>query len=134
MRSDRGSVTIWMLGLVMVMLAVGGLALDLWRILGEKHRLELIADRAAATGSGALDPLAYRDSGLIVLDEGAARLRALEVVNARGVGDVGITTAPTEITVALQGEVSLSLLKLLLPDDEPVTVCGTATAFPAEFP
>ena len=69
MSGDRGSVTVWMLALALVMLAVGGLVLDLWRVLDAKHRVELLADRSAAAGAAMLDEDRYRSDGVVVLDE-----------------------------------------------------------------
>ncbi len=31
MNSDDGSITLWLLGVVLIILALGGLAIDLWR-------------------------------------------------------------------------------------------------------
>jgi hypothetical protein len=44
MRSDRGSVTIWVLGLSMLLLTFGGLALDYWRALALQRELASVAD------------------------------------------------------------------------------------------
>jgi hypothetical protein len=44
---DRGSVTIWVLGLAMLLLVFGGLALDYWRALALQRELAAVADSAA---------------------------------------------------------------------------------------
>ncbi len=135
MRADRGSVTIWILGLVMVVLGLGGLVLDMWRVLDEKHRLEVIADAAAVAGAGALDEAHYRQTGEIALEPAEARQRAVEVVASAGpVESTSVTIDPGEIRVVLAGSVELGLLGLLLPEEDRVLVRGRATAAPRVYP
>ncbi|NND84971.1 MAG: Tad domain-containing protein [Acidimicrobiia bacterium] len=133
MSDDRGSVTIWMLGLVLILLGFGGLVLDLWRVLDAKHRVELIADTAAVAGAGMLDEGTYRRDGLVLLDEPRARQRARSVL-PDGLDDVGIATSPGAITVVVEERVELSLLQLLLPSEEAVVVRGSARGSPVLRP
>ena len=47
-KSERGSVTIWMLGLSVLLLLFGGLALDFWRGLALQRELAAVADSVPA--------------------------------------------------------------------------------------
>lgn len=133
MSDDRGSVTIWMLGLVLILLGVGGIVLDLWRVLDAKHRVELMADAAALAGAAELDEDRYRSVGAVELDEGAASARARSVLPA-DVGPTWVTASPSTIRVVVEERVELSLLELLLPTEEAVTVRGVASAGPVLRP
>lgn len=133
MTDDRGSVTIWMLGLVLILLGVGGLVLDLWRILDAKHEVELLADAAASAGAGMLDADRYRSDGVVELDEVAARARAMAVLPA-DTGTVSISTSAGSIEVLIEERVDVSLLSLLLPAEEPVVVRGRAIGRPVLRP
>jgi uncharacterized membrane protein len=63
MRSDRGSVTIWVLGLSMLLLTFGGLALDYWRALALQRELASVADSAAIAAASGIDEEVYRATG-----------------------------------------------------------------------
>lgn len=131
MRDDRGSVTVWMLGLVLVLLGIGGLVLDLWRVLDAKHRVELLADASAVAGAAMLDEAHYRLDGTVALDEGLARERAGVILGAVPTLDaVVITTSPDAITVRVSERVDLSLLGLLIPSEEAIVVRGSARGSP----
>ncbi len=135
MTGDRGSITVWILGLLMVVLAIGGLVLDLWRVLDEKHRVEVIADAATAAGSAVIDESHYRATGDVVLDAVEARRRAAAVIAASGpVESVVVDVGSNRITVVLGHGVDLSLLKLLLPGEGRIVVRGRASGVPALHP
>ena len=55
-RDDRGFLTIWLLGLCLLLLVLGGVSLDLWRVFSERQALAGLADSAALAGAGGLDP------------------------------------------------------------------------------
>ena len=136
MSSERGSVTVWMLALVLIVVAVGGLALDLWRILDHKQRMESLADSAAVAGAALLDEGLYRSSGQLALDPTAAESRARAVLSASRMParSVQVVADAGSITVTLQDPVELSLLALLLPSEEAVVVSGSAVAGPSLRP
>ena len=51
---EHGMITLWILGLVLVLFAVGGISLDLWRVFGDRRELVSMADAAAAAGAFAI--------------------------------------------------------------------------------
>lgn len=136
MRSDRGSVTIWVLGLSMLLLVFGGLALDYWRALALQRELASIADSAAIAGASGIDEVVYRTTGEVVLDETRARGLVFEAVQWQ---EVDVMTAevavePEVVTVTLAAEVHLGLLGVFVADDTPLLVRGSASAAPVLVP
>lgn len=134
--SDRGSVTIWILGLSMLLLVFGGLALDYWRALALQRELAAVADSAAIAAASGIDEEVYRATGDVVLEPGRARGLAESAVAWQGVDVVGLTVdvASTSVSVTLAGEVELGLLGVFVDQSEPLTVRGSATAVPVLVP
>ncbi|HEX9762859.1 MAG TPA: pilus assembly protein TadG-related protein, partial [Acidimicrobiia bacterium] len=129
MSDDRGSTTIWMLGLSLLLLLFGGLALDYWRGLALQRELAAVADSAAIAGASGIDEVLYRTTGELALDPDRARDLALASIAFQGV-----TTTSTEIVVALDGSsvsvavqaaLELGLLGVFVDDDEPLTVAAS---------
>ena len=136
MRSDRGSVTIWVLGLSMLLLVFGGLALDYWRALALQRELASVADSAAIAGASGIDEEIYRSSGEVVLDSRRARGLVLAAVEWQDVEVVAADVAvePDVVTVTLAAEVDLGLLGVFVGNDTPLLVRGTASATPVLIP
>lgn len=138
MTRERGSVTVWVLGVCIAVLFMGGLSIDVWRAFTERRVLAGMADGAAVAGATALDVDAWRTSGVVQLlpDQAAGRAGAYLAGHPRW--DAAITDsvlpAPDSVTVTLQREVEFTLLRILLAEEEPFTVSVTATAIPALSP
>lgn len=134
MRSDRGSVTIWMLGLSLLLLVFGGLALDFWRGLVLQRELAAVADSAAIAGAAGIDVEQYRETGDVLLDpvrsrELAASSVAFQDAEVSGVS-VSIGPGGESVTVVVEGAVELGLLGVFVDQSEPLLVRATATAVP----
>lgn len=134
--SDRGSITIWMLGLSMLLLVFGGLALDYWRALALQRELAAVADSAAIAAASGIDEEHYRASGEVVLDPGRSRGLAVAAVGWQDVEAVVISVdvQPTTVSVTITGVVELGLLGVFVDQTEPLTVRGSATAVPVLLP
>ena len=135
-RSDHGSVTIWVLGLSMLLLLFGGLALDYWRGLALQRELAAVADSAAVAGASGIDETIYRSTGDVVLDPDRARTLANAAVlwQDADVLDIDVAVTPDLVTVTLTGQVELGLLGVFVDQTEPVTVRASATATPVLIP
>jgi uncharacterized membrane protein len=135
-RSDRGSVTIWMLGLSMLLLVFGGLTLDYWRALALQRELAAVADSAAIAAASGIDEEFYRATGEVVLAPGRARGLAQSAVGWQGVDLVSLTVdvEPGSVSVTVTGAVELGLLGVFVDQSEPLTVRGTAAAVPVLVP
>ncbi len=138
--NERGAAMLWVLGLCVIVLFLGGISLDLWRAFEVRQDLAAMADSAAAAGASQIDVDVFRSSGDVVLDLGAAEAAA--TASIAGQQDATRITlgpdisfndpaAPTEISVTLEGELRFTLLKILPFDDNsiPVRATGTAGAF-----
>lgn len=133
---DRGSVTIWVLGLSVLILLFGGLALDYWRALALQRELVAVADSAAVAAASSLDEETYRTTGELVLDPTRARELADAAVGWQGVEVVAseVQVAPESVTVTLTAAVDLGLLGVFVDESAPLTVRASATAVPVLVP
>jgi len=134
--SERGSVTIWMLGLSLLLLVFGGLALDYWRGLALQRELAAVADSAAIAGASGIDEGHYRATGEVRLDPSRSRSLALLSVDTQGIAptsvEVDVTTSA--VSVVVSGEVALGLMGVFIDESEPLMVTGSATASPRLVP
>ena len=128
--------TIWMLGLSLLLLLFGGLALDYWRALALQRELAAVADSAAIAAASGIDEDIYRATGEIVLDPARSRGLADASVGRQGVGVESslVEVEPALVTVTLTAEVELGLLGIFIDDDRPLTVTATASAQPVLIP
>ena len=79
MSGERGSVTIWGIGLVALLFAFAGLAVDTWRVFTERQALAGLADSAAIAGANGIDEDEFRASGSVALDRPEAALAGRRV-------------------------------------------------------
>lgn len=130
---DHGTITLWVLGLALCLLFLGGISLDLWRTFAVRQRLAETADAAAIAGATALDEPALRTTGTYQLDPRAARTRAANHLanhpDAHLVTTAAVTATPDAVTVQVEGNVHYTLLRIFLHDD-PFHITVTATATP----
>jgi Flp pilus assembly protein TadG len=121
MEREHGTVTLWVLGLCIALMFLGGLSLDLWRAVADRRELSGMADAAATAGANGVDESSLR-SGHLRLDPVRARALALATLNHfphasqldRAVIDIGAT----RITVTLRDHVDFSLLDIFMPRDQ----------------
>lgn len=134
--SDRGSVTFWVLGLSMLLLLFGGLALDYWRALALQRELAAVADSAAIAAASGVDEEHYRETGEVILEPTRSRGLAETAVDWQGVDlvDLVVDVEPTSVSVTVVGEVELGLLGVFVDQSEPLTVRGSAAATPVLVP
>ena len=114
---ERGTVTLWVLGLCVSLLFLGGLGLDLWRAVAERRQLSAMADSAATAAANGVDVGALR-AGTLRLDAERARAIARATLDrdphaaALDAVDVGVDV--DRVTVVLRDHVDFSLLGLFL--------------------
>lgn len=136
MGGERGAVTIWALGLVLVLFGFAGVAVDTWRVFAERQALAGLADSASVAGATAVDVDRFRTTGEVVLDEDQARMRALAYINsnAPALDDdiVPVITFPANgIEVVLDRDVELTIVGVFLAEDT-VHMSVAAFAIPGE--
>lgn len=131
-RDESGLMTLWLLGVCLLLFALGGISLDLWRGFSERRSLVAAADAAALAGASAIDENQYRASGSVVLvpavAEERARAHLAHQVDRAALRSVAVRADTEAVTVVLHGEVGVTLLGVLAPsDDFAVEVTSTAT-------
>jgi Flp pilus assembly protein TadG len=130
-RRESGTITLWMLGLCLMLFLLGGISLDLWRAFSERRSLAATADAAAVAGASALDEAAYRSSGAVRLLPADAQRRAraslAEQLDRRALRDARVEATEDAVMVTVGGSADFSLLQIVAPGDEfAITVHATA--------
>jgi len=130
-RRESGTITLWMLGLCLMLFLLGGISLDLWRAFSERRSMAAAADAAAVAGASALDEAAYRSSGVVRLVPADAQRRAraslADQLDRRALRDARIEASEDTVMVTVGGSVDFSLLQVVAPGDEfAITVHATA--------
>ena len=130
-RRESGTITLWMLGLCLMLFLLGGISLDLWRAFSERRSLAASADAAAVAGASALDEAAYRSTGAVRLVPADAQRRAraslADQLDRRALRDARVDATEDTVIVTVGGSVDFSLLQIVAPGDEfAITVHATA--------
>ena len=116
---ERGSVTLWLLGLGICLLVVGGMGIDMWSVVAMRARLVGVAEAIATGAASGISETHWRATGQIRLDPVRAEQLGRDLA-FRHPG-VGLLDGPVEIrvgsgfgsvTVRVRGSVPLTLLAL----------------------
>ena len=128
---EDGSVTLWLLGVSIMLVALGGVSVDLWRSFSARRALASGADAAALAGASAIDENRYRDSGIVVLLPSAAERRARDSLAAQldraAMLDAEVAATEQSVTVVVHGRVGFTLLGVLSQGSFELEVAATAT-------
>lgn len=125
---DRGSVSVFVLGLVVVLMAVAGLVVDGGRAVNARAEIMDDTEQAARAGANRVDDAALRTGAPVTLDEGEAAQAAVDYLIARGYDPARIVTSTDaeQITVAVTDDVPTVLLSLIFIQS--FEVAGSAVA------
>ncbi len=130
--NERGSVTIWVLGLCLLVLTLGGLSVDLWRGISERRALYHVASAGAVAGASGIDTELWRSSGMLGLDPLLAEDMAVRAVAAQPrsaeLTDLEVEVAESSIEVTVARPLRFTLLRLMGVDS--ITVTASAVAEP----
>lgn len=133
--SERGSITLWMLGMVMVVFMVGGLAIDLWRGLAAHRQVAGVVDSAAVAVGSAIDEDAWRAEGILVLDPDRVRRRVAVAEAESGSWMVlAVTVAADGLSASVTGTTTVDLTLLGIITDGPLQIGARATVAPVLSP
>jgi hypothetical protein len=136
--SERGSVTLWTLGLSLLLLLFGGVAVDFWRALALQRELAAIADSASVAAASGIDEEHYRATGEVLIDASRATGIGSSYVASQDVvlEDLIVTTAPDglSVSVLVVDRLDLGLMGVFVDQREPLTVTAEATAIPVLVP
>lgn len=116
---EQASVTVWSLGLVVMLFFAGAVALDLWRVASYHGTLTGIADKAAIAGATEVDVGALYRNEVELVPDGATRA-AEDFARAQPHWDGGSMTVRASsnrltVTVQVTGTVELTLLQMFAP-------------------
>lgn len=134
MSSDRGSITLWVLGLVVVVIGLGAVAIDLWRVLATRVELAALVESAAVAGASGIDEDHLRATGEPRLIDEQARRRVGAVIADDRPDAVLVEVAGDTVVVTGERSVPLGLLRIVVPDDRPITVRVSSEAVAAVRP
>ena len=138
LRDESGTVVVWILGLSIGLMFLGGLSLDVWRAFTERRVLAGMADGAVVAGATAIDEDAWRTTGVIQLDGNLAADRADGYLSDHPAWDPTIVetinAGPGGIEVILEKEVEFTLLRILIDSEDRFDVSVNAFAAPVASP
>jgi Flp pilus assembly protein TadG len=131
-RRESGTVTLWLLGVCLLLFALGGISVDLWRGFSSRRSLSNAADAAALAGASAINEEAYRQQGVVELDpetaESRARAHLARQLDAGALRGAEVHADRTGVTVVVRGELAFTLLAVLHPRGAlPVRVTAIAS-------
>jgi hypothetical protein len=130
---EEGSMTIWMLGLCVMLLFLGGISLDLWRAFAERRALAERVDSAAVAGGSGIDESAFRASSVVQLDPARADSLAWANLNDQPADPAllsqDVSASTRTVTVTATGQVHFTLLGVLLAG-KPFIISVSATVQP----
>ncbi len=136
MKDERGSMTLWALGLSLILFGVGFLALDLWNAFSARSEAAGVADSAAIAGATALDETAWR-SGVLALDPTTAQDRASSAALSHPAWDpsmaLSVSATPEGVSVTVTRNIPFRFVNALVPG-QVATVSVTGFAEPGEGP
>jgi Putative Flp pilus-assembly TadE/G-like len=117
MMRERGTITLWVLGLCIALMFLGGLSLDLWRAVAVRRQLSAMADAASTAGANGVDVEQLR-SGAVHVDPARARAFAVDALDQyprpRTIDAASIEIEGNRVTVTLRDHVDFSLLGIFL--------------------
>jgi hypothetical protein len=129
--ADRGSVTLWSLGLAVIVLALGVLSLDLWSVLAARQELVAIADATSFAAASGIDEERLRADGSVILDPEAARERARVSLEGQDLPSTWrgweMTIESDHVEVTVSGHVEGVLLPLIGFEGLDMTVTSRAS-------
>jgi Flp pilus assembly protein TadG len=138
MSSERGSVTLWTLGLSIVLLLFGGLMVDFWRALAVQRELAAIADSASIAAASGIDEEHYRSTGEVLIDPARATGLGSDYVGSQdlALSALSVTTAADQssVTVLVTDHLELGLMGVFIDDEAPLVIRAEATALPVTVP
>jgi hypothetical protein len=131
LRGDRGSASVWAIGIVAVVALLAGAVLDGGNAMAARVQALDIAQQAARAGANQLDLGALRNQGVVRLDPGAAQAAAEAFLRQAGAtGTATATIAQVSVTVTR----SQPTLMLQAIGVDSIGMTATATAVPQTGP
>lgn len=132
-RREDGSITLWMIGVCVMLLFLGGISLDLWRAFSERRALAARVDSASIAGGSGIDEDAFRQRDIVELDPSRAEAMADANLEAQRpdpwLVSQSVSANTQAVTVSATGRVPFTLLGVLL-HGRPFMITVSATVRP----
>jgi hypothetical protein len=126
-RSEEGQLTLFVVLLTVALLVLAALVIDGGYILAARRRALDEAGGAARAGAQALAPSAYRSSGSVELDVGAAQAAAEGFLGATGHSGT-VTVSGDRVVVTVTFDQPMAMLDIIGIDEVTVNGRGHARA------
>lgn len=128
-KDDRGTATVFVLGLIVVLFGFAGLVIDGGNALNTRARMADLAEQAARAGADQLDIGSLRSNGAVTINCGPAVSGAVDGYLASYPADHGIVTGCTAqtVTVTVHTTVNTEILQIL-PGLDHFGITASATA------
>jgi uncharacterized membrane protein len=123
---ERGQVMVFAAILMTGLVSVVGLVTDGGIVFSQRRDLQNAADAAALAGAMQIDERAYRASGQVVLDEGAAREAATRYLQDEDGIDYTVRVSAEGVEVSVSRHASTSFLRLVGIDGVDVSASSSA--------
>ena len=133
---EHGMITLWVLGLAIAVLFLGGIGLDFWRAIAVRRQVSVMADSAATAGANGLDESALRADQLQLDDARVRQLVAAQLSQypeAAKLRYESVSVVDGRVIVTLREDVHFSLLGIFMGRGH-FTVQAQAIAQPREIP
>lgn len=129
-RDDRGSASVYVIGLIVMLMVVAGLVVDGGRAVNARAALADDAEQAARAGATQLDLTALRGTGDVLIDPAGAEAAARDFLLVVGYApeEIEVDADATRVRVFVEKDVSTQLLSLILVRSFHVTGDATARA------
>ena len=132
---ERGSVQLFMLGLGVAILLLGGISFDLWRLIGERRELAALADSAAIAATSGIDTGLFRDQGISRLDPDLVEAQIAAVLDQQppsileglSAPQVSLSTIGCDVTVRFERTFGFALLDFGAAPDITMSATGCAS-------
>ena len=131
-RDARGTATLFVLGLCVAVLFIGGLSVDFWRLIAARRSLAAMADAAASAGASGLDETSLRNGGSDldpILAHDLAVDSLLDADASARITSSAVDATSQFVDVALTQHVNFTFLGLL-SDEGGLVVRVSARAVP----
>lgn len=133
---QRGSITIWLLGLGICLLVLGAMGLDLWSAVILRSRLAGLAEASATAAASGISEERWRRTGQAFLDPARAETLGRSLVSRHpegslldGPAEVVVSPDRRSVSVQVRGSTRLILLRLV-SDSGHIELVVTSTARP----
>lgn len=128
-RTERGSASIFVIGMSIVLLVCGGLVVDGGLAINARMRVADDAEQAARVGADSVDIDLLRAGGALVINQDLARQRADAYLAGRGYapGQYAVAVDGDRVQVSVQDTTETTLLKLVNIDEYDVRADAAST-------